>query len=176
MVGTFATSPPHKMSPSHLPHSESVDREQLHGQMLMYWHHLDSYWMCPTHASLNIVWQAHLLDTPHNHPAAVYCDSSTGLRCQITAKQVTVFLRHVAHKVFYILSRSKDLLAWSCHSICITAMNLLRQAQFSNSYIKNRLCQRSDTFLMYLHNTFYMANRHTKAITLGLDPPTPVLA
>ena len=44
--------------------------------------------------------------------------------------------------------------------------------QFSDSYIKNCLRWRSDTFLMYLHNTFYTANQHTNAITLGLDPPS----
>ena len=38
--------------------------------------------------------------------------------------------------------------------------------------IKNRLSWRSDTFLMYLHNTFYTANQHTNAIALGLDPPS----
>jgi hypothetical protein len=65
----------------------------------------------------------------------------------------------------------KDLLAWSCHSIHVTAANLLHRARFSDSYIKNRLRWRSDTFLMYLHNTFYTADQHTKAITLGLDPP-----
>jgi hypothetical protein len=65
----------------------------------------------------------------------------------------------------------KDLLAWSCHSIRVTAANLLHRACFSDSYIKNRLRWRSDTFLMYLHNTFYTADQHTKAITLGLNPP-----
>ena len=35
------------------------------------------------------------------------------------------------------------------------------------------MCGHSYTFLMYLHNTFYMADQHTKAITLGLDPPAP---
>jgi hypothetical protein len=51
-------------------------------------------------------------------------------------------------------------------------MNLLHRARFSDSYIKNCLRWGSDTFLMYLRNTFYTADQHTKAITLGLDPPT----
>jgi hypothetical protein len=29
---------------------------------------------------------------------------------------------------------------------------------------------------MYLHNTFYMADQHTKAITLGLNPPDRSIA
>lgn len=42
-----------------------------------------------------------------------------------------------------------------------------------DSYIKNRLRWRSNTFLMYLCNTFHMTEQHTMAITLGLDPPAP---
>ena len=48
----------------------------------------------------------------------------------------------------------------------------LHWAHFSDSYIKNHLCWKSDTFLMYLCNTFYIADQHTKAITLGLNPLT----
>ena len=43
----------------------------------------------------------------------------------------------------------------------------------ADSYLKNRLRWRSDTFLMYLRNTFQTTEQHTTAITLGLDPPTP---
>ena len=99
-----------------------------------------------------------------------------GLHRQITAGQVAAFLRHITHKVFNMPTGHKDLLAWSCHSICAMAANLLHQAQFSDSYIKNCLHWCSDTFLMYLRNTFYTADQHTKAITLGLDPPTQALA
>jgi hypothetical protein len=95
-----------------------------------------------------------------------------GARRLITVSQVTTFLRHVACKVFNIPAGHKDLLAWSCHSIGVTAANLLHRARFSDSFIKNRLRWRSDTFLMYLRNTFYTADQHTAAITLGLDPPS----
>jgi hypothetical protein len=142
------------------------------GQTLTYRRREDSSWMCPTQASLNIVRRAKRLGTPSYCPAAVYLDPSTGKRRQITAAQFAIFLRHVAHKVFDIPTGHKDLLAWSCHSIRVTAANLLHRARFSDSYIKNRLRWRSDTFLMYLRNTFYTADQHTKAITLGLDPPT----
>ena len=94
----------------------------------------------------------------------------------ITAPQVAAFLRQVAHKVFNIPTDHQDLLAWSCHSIRVTATNLLHCAKFSDSYIKNRICWHSDTFLMYLRNTFYTADQHTNAVTLGLDPPIQELA
>jgi len=127
--------------------------------------------MCPVQASLNIVRHTQRLDTPYDHPAVVYCGPHTGLHRLIRASQVAAFLRQVAHKVFDIPTGNKDLLAWSCHSIRVTAANLLHRAKFSDSYIKNRLHWCSDTFLMYLRNTFYTADQHTKAITLGLDPP-----
>ena len=43
----------------------------------------------------------------------------------------------------------------------------------ADSYIKNCLRWHSDTFLMYLRNTFHTTEQHTMAITLGLDPPAP---
>jgi hypothetical protein len=105
------------------------------GQTLTYRRHHDSHWLCPTQASLNIVRQAQHLETPCDHPVVVYHDQGTGLCRQITAFQVAAFLRQVAHKVFNIPTSHKDLLAWSCHSICVTATNLLRRARFSDSYI-----------------------------------------
>ena len=129
--------------------------------------------MSPTQACLNIVRRALSLNTPTDHPAAVYLNLATGKRLQITAAQVVAFLRHVAHKAFNIPAGHKDLLAWSCHSICVTAANLLHRARFSDSYIKSRLRWHNDTFLMYLRNTFHMAEQHTNAITLGLDPLAP---
>jgi len=142
------------------------------GQTLTYRCQSGNNWMCPTQASLNIVRHKRRLGTPSEHPAAVYHDTTAGKRRQITASQVATFLRHVACKVFNIPARHKDLLAWSCHSIRVTAANLIHRARFSDSFIKNRLRWRSDTFLMYLRNTFYTADQHTTAITLGLDPPS----
>jgi hypothetical protein len=109
------------------------------GQTLTYWHRSDSHWMCPTKASLNIVRGARRLDMPAHSPTTVYCDPTTGKRRLITASQVAIFLRHVTHKVFVIPAGHKDLLVGSCHSICVTAANLLHHAWFSNSYIKNCL-------------------------------------
>ena len=76
---------------------------------------------------------------PADSPAMVYHDPNTGKHRLITASQVAIFLRHVEHKVFDIPAGHKDLLAWSCHSIRVTATNLLHCARFSDSYIKNCL-------------------------------------
>ena len=129
--------------------------------------------MCPTQACIDIIRHARCLCTPHDHPIAVYRDASSGTRRQITSLEVATFLRHIAHKTFNIPPHHPGLKAWSCHSIRVTAANLLHRAQFSDSYIKNRLRWHSNTFLIYLRNTFHMAEQHTTAITLGLDPPAP---
>jgi hypothetical protein len=113
---------------------------------------------------------------PHDHPASVYRNPHNSMRRLVTASHVAAFLRQVAHKVFDIPTDHKDLLAWSCHSIRVTAANLLHRAKFSDSYIKNHLRWRSDTFLVYLRNTFHTTSQLTKAITLGLDPPSTKLA
>ena len=95
------------------------------GHMLMYRHHTDSSWMCPTQAGLNIIRWVNHLDTLHDHPVAVYHDPPNELHHQIMSNQVMAFLWHVAHKVFNIPAGHKDLLVWPCHSIHITAANLL---------------------------------------------------
>jgi hypothetical protein len=95
-----------------------------------------------------------------------------GLCKLITTSQVATFLWHITHKIFDIPARHKDLLTWSWNSIYVTAVILQHQDRFSDSYIKNWLCWCSDTFLMYLCNTFYTTHQHMAAINLGLDPPT----
>jgi hypothetical protein len=55
------------------------------GQTLTYRCRLDSHWMCPVQASLNIAQRAQHLDMPYDHPASVYRDTHTGLRQLIKA-------------------------------------------------------------------------------------------
>jgi hypothetical protein len=56
----------------------------------------------------------------------------------------------------------------------IIATNLMHCAQFSSSFLKNWLRWHSDMFQMYLHNMFYVATDHTKALSLDITPPSPV--
>ena len=143
------------------------------GQRLTYWCRSGSTWMCPTQASIDIICHGDRLGTPHGHPIAVYLDASSGKQRQITSSEVATFLRHVADKTFNIPTQHPNLKSWSCHSVRVTAANLLHPDWFSDLYIKNRLRWCSDTFLMYLRNTFYTALQHTNVITLGLDPRQP---
>ena len=165
----------HNITDSNITFTTLCIRKQKNndnGQLLTYQRRPTSTWMCPTQASINIVRRAVRLGTPPGHPSAVYLDASSGQRRQITSSEFATFLRHVAHKTFNIPNRHPDLRSWSCHSLRVTAANLLHRAGFSDSFIKNRLRWRSDTFLMYLRNTFHTASQHTNAITLGLDPPS----
>lgn len=90
----------------------------------------------------------------------------------VTSRQANDFLRRTASSAFGIPPACKSLDKWSCHSIRVTAANLLHRAKFSDSYIKNRLRWRSDAFLMYLRNTFYTAKDHTSALALDFAPTT----
>jgi len=129
--------------------------------------------LCPVAAMLRIAQRAHRLHLPALLPVAVYSDAPRSARRQITGQDVTIYLWDVARRVYKHPSDSPQLKLWSPHSIRVTAANLLHRARYSDSFIKNRLRWKSDTFLMYLRNTFYMADQHSKA--LALDLPTPSL-
>ena len=129
--------------------------------------------LCPVLAAFRIVCRATHLNLPDEHPVAIYRDSTTKERRQITGRECNMFLRQVASTVFKIPLNSPALKKWSTHSVRVTAANLLHRARFSDSYIKNRLRWRSNTFLMYLRNTFYTADDHTKALDIGISPQQP---
>ncbi|KAL3779516.1 hypothetical protein HJC23_011152 [Cyclotella cryptica] len=128
--------------------------------------------LCPVAAMLRIAQRAKRLDLPALRPVAVYAHGKPTSRRQITGHAVTSFLRSVAQQVYKLPSTSPQLKLWSPHSIRVTAANLLHRARFSDSFIKNRLRWKSDSFLMYLRNTFYTADQHSKALSLDITPPT----
>ena len=128
--------------------------------------------LCPVAAMLRIAQRAIRLDLPSLRPVAVYAHDKPTSRRQITGQAVTSFLRSVAQQVYKLPSTSPQLKLWSPHSIRVTAANLLHRARFSDSFIKNRLRWKSDSFLMYLWNTFYTADQHSKALSLDITPPT----
>ena len=127
--------------------------------------------MCPVRAAFHIWCRGKRLGLPGTHPAAVYASTnmSTPYRL-ITGDDTNALLRTVAKAVFKLKDSSQELKLWSTHSLRVTACNLLHRAKFSDSYIKNRLRWRSDSFLMYLRNTFYTADEHVKALDLEISP------
>ena len=127
--------------------------------------------LCPVRAAFRIYCRGLRLGAPTTYPAAIYWDTTRHCHRLITCTQTNKFMRRVASKVFNIPSESRSLLKWSTHSIRVTAANLLHRARFSDSYIKNRLRWKSDSFLMYLRNTFYTAKDHSLALDLDLAPP-----
>ena len=127
--------------------------------------------LCPIRAMLRIAERAQRLQLPPLTPVAVYYDSASLSRRLITGRDVTSFLRSVAKQVYHLTPDSSQLKLWSPHSIRVTAANLLHRARYSDSFIKNRLRWKSNSFLMYLRNTFYTADEHSKALGLDLPPP-----
>lgn len=124
--------------------------------------------LCPVLAADRIRRRAARLGIPPSSPLAVFANPQavTGFS-YITANHTTAFLRAAARAAFQLSTNDARLQRWSCHSIRVTAANLLHQAQKSDSYIQIRLRWKSSTFLMYLRNTFYAADLHTTAMKLS---------
>ena len=132
--------------------------------------------LCPVLAAVRIRRRAARLGIHSASTLAVYSDpkSVTGYS-YITANQTAAFLRTTAQKVFMLDSNDDRLQRWSCHSLRVTAANLLHRARRSDSYIQIRLRWKSSTFLMYLRNTFYAADQHTAAMNIS-DRNLPLLS
>ena len=125
---------------------------------------------CPVRAAFRIVCRGRRLHLPGTHPAAVHYSTAHKSFRLITGHDCNTLLRKVAQLVYKLPPDSKDLTLWSTHSLRVTACNLLHRAKFSDSAIKNRLRWKSDSFMMYLRNTFYTADEHAKALDSGMQP------
>lgn len=125
--------------------------------------------ICPVLAASRIFLRAKRLRVPPTSPLAV-CSSDTSRGFSyITSSQTTVYLRRHAQTAFGLKPTDPVLNKWSCHSIRVTAANLLHRAKMSDSYIQTRLRWKSTAFLEYLRNTFYSATLHTEALALSPD-------
>lgn len=125
--------------------------------------------ICPVLAALRIYLRAQRLNIPTDTPLAVYAPSTSPNHSflYITSSQVTTYLRRFAQSAFGLKKTDPMLQKWSCHSIRVTAANLLHRAKMSDSYIQTRLRWKSTTFLEYLRNTFYTAKLHTEALAIS---------
>jgi len=140
------------------------------GQVIPYKRDYDRPDVCPVMAAFRIIRRAQDLNLPSSLPVAIYASGSSPDSTpykHIQASQVVKFLRTSAQSAFQLNPKDKSLMRWTCHSIRITAANLLHRAGMSDSYIQTRLRWKSNTFLMYLRNTFYSADKHTAALKLS---------
>ena len=129
---------------------------------------------CPVMAALRIYSRSIRLRTPSTVPLGVFSPSGTSRFRFITDTQVASLLRSAATAVHNVSKTDPDLKLWSCHSIRVTAANLLHRARFTDSFIQPRLRWRSTSFLMYLRNTTYAAEDHSTALNIScnnLPPP-----
>ena len=146
------------------------------GERIPYKRDYDNPQLCPVSAAARILQRAQRLGVPPTHPLAVYASSShSGGFAFITANNTADFLRSTAMATYNLPMDSPRLQRWSCHSIRVTAANLLHRANRSDSYIQTRLRWKSSTFLMYLRNTFYAADQHTAAMRLSDRNLPPLL-
>lgn len=119
---------------------------------------------------MRIIQRAIRLANPSDEPLAVFRSKDgqyKGQRCFITNALVERFLRRVAQRVYQLSDKDPSLKRWSCHSIRVTACNLLHRQGLSDSYIQTRLRWKSKAFLGYLRNTLYAASSHTSAINIS---------
>jgi hypothetical protein len=123
--------------------------------------------LCPVKAAYRIYLRARRLQSHTSDPLAVCKTESGNKTIFITDALTTKFLRKAACAAHNIPPKSKSLSLWSTHSIRVTAANLLHRAKFSDSFIQNRLRWKSNSFLMYLRNTFYAADAHTKGMNIS---------
>lgn len=129
---------------------------------------------CPVLAALRIVKRAMRLGDEPTEPLAVARHPRSNKRIYITASLATAVIRSAAKAVYGLSDDDPELKKWSCHSIRVTAANLLHRERFSDSYIQSRLRWKSTSFLKYLRNTFYTATQHTRHLKISdsnLPPP-----
>ncbi len=162
------------MSPLHVKTVDVVkirwrfQKNKDNGQVIPYRRDYDRPAVCPVLAATRIFLRSQALQVPPHEPIAVFASSSSSCHYQhIRASQVVKFLRRSAQITFKLKSTDKALNSWTCHSIRVTAANILHRANMSDSYIQTRLRWKSNTFLMYLRNTFYSADQHTKAMKIS---------
>ena len=128
---------------------------------------------CPVQAILRILQRALRLGLPSHHPVAITANASDPRGFSfITGTRYTSWLQSIARSVYKLSKGDSSIPKWGTHSIRVTAANLLHRAQFSSTFIKNRLRWRSDTFQMYLRNTFHVADKHSCALVFHMSPPS----
>ena len=116
---------------------------------------------CAVLAAMRIWGRAQRYGLPVDHPLAVYRDSQGNIKL-IDNKHVKIFLQDLAKKVYNITNQD-DLEHFTAHSIRVGACVVLHEEDETAETIKFRLRWRSDTFMMYLRNTFKLAARHMQA-------------
>ena len=161
--------------PTDVQHAEMrirYQKNQDNYQVLTYSASPSSPDTCPIRAILRILQRSMRLGLPPLHPVAIRANSLDPRGYSyVTGTEYSQWLKSVAAATYRLTPKDPSLARWGTHSLRVTATNLLHRAQFSAAFIKNRLRWRSDTFQMYLRNTFHVADAHSKALDLCIQPP-----
>ena len=109
------------------------------------------------------------LMVPAGTPMAVYADSTSlsgYSHIKIKASQVVKFIRGSARATFNLKSTDKALKSWTCHSIRITAANILQAHIWPTPTSKLDFAGKA-ILSLYLRNSFYSADQHTAAMNIS---------
>jgi predicted DCC family thiol-disulfide oxidoreductase YuxK len=147
-----------------------VQKNGQNGEIISYWRDdIDPRW-CPVRAAWRICMRARRLGIPLDEPLAKYLDHNTGRIVFINATEVEALLRDVAIKTTNIQDTKLIHKMYGMHSIRVTACNELARLNVSDSFIQRRLRWRSNTFLDYLRNNIYTAQRHNLSRNIKYSP------
>jgi len=114
---------------------------------------------CPVIAAHNILLRATRLVVPRTNPIAVF--SSGKGRVHFTPSTIDCCLQQSAIRV-YKLSTREAIGKFTSHSFRVGACVALHEAGHDDIYIQHRLRWRSNSWKMYLRNTFVLAEQHSQ--------------
>jgi len=142
----------------------------VNGETLHYARHDDDT-RCPVRALLRICSRTARLGIPPESPIAAF---RLGKVTQyISDLHIDKVLRSAAQTLYGLTSKT-DIARFSSHSIRVGACVALHEAGMDETFIQHRLRWKSNTWKMYLRNTFGLASHHSRAFLPGTtnSPPT----
>jgi hypothetical protein len=155
---------------SHLIHTTTVtwrfQKNGKNGEKKTFVHAFDNPVLCAVSALLRIAQHWVDLNLPPVHPLAIYtADRKSNGRVQLICESNINAVLQSAAKTVYNITIQEELSRFTSHSIRVGACVALHVAGIDPLDIKHALCWKSDSFLTYLQNLPYQAQRTSRAVT-----------
>lgn len=160
-----------KLSPNNATRIHRVDirwrvqKNANNGEIISFWRDNFTPRWCPVRAAWRICMRARRHGTPSHQPLGKYYDHKRREMVYINNTEVEAALRSVAKLTTGIKDDAVLNRMFGMHSIRVTACNELSRLKVSDSFIQRRLRWKSMTFLDYLRNNIYTAQRHNLSLT-----------
>jgi hypothetical protein len=140
------------------------------GEIISFWKDTINPRWCPVLAAWRICMRAQRLKVPAHEPIGRYFDYRRRQVVYINVDEVERALRSVAKAVTGITDDKLINKLFGMHSMRVTACNELARLNVADSFIQRRLRWRSNTFLDYLRNNIYSAQRHNLSLNIKCSP------